>query len=255
MNRIIKNQDTHQNHPFHNPKDLMKNDSRNKGFLFQSTLALALCVIASACALPGAPNEEDDLPELDQSGAQLAEEPAPMSEGDWGDAASGLVHETPKVPVVIDGVRYAPEDIHLFDGRPLYMIVDLTDPGVLVGFTKQSDFQVAVDAKKAALDSITPQAAGQYTDYFSDDECRGDRLTVYSAWGINYLGGVARGCGIFGCAGYWNDVISSLWVNGSQHIYTDAGYSGNWLWVGGWGCVNMSTYGFDNLASSLNVWW
>src|SRR5689334_12954086 len=205
----------------------------NNGMLYRQILALVLCAVASACA-SGAPNVDDDLAKPDQSGAQVTGAPAQASEGNVtrlgqsgaqvteAPAQAYFVHKTPKVPVVIDGVQYDPEDIHRFDGRPLYMIVDLADPDVLLGFTKQSDFQTAVDAKKSALH--LPEnigAAGQYCDYFSNDECWGDKLTVSSGWGVNDLRAVARGCGLFGCAGYWNDVISSLFINGSQTLYTD----------------------------------
>ena len=212
----------------------------NKDSLYQSILVLALCGVAPACTSPVT---------LDTDDAQ------PLADGS-GEATLDAVHKTPSVPVVIDGARYAPEDIHRFDGRPLYMIVDLAEPDVLVGFTKQGDFRDAVDAKKAARDSsVTSQfAAGQYADYFSNDECTGDKLTVNAGWGVNDLRAVARGCGLFGCAGDWNDAISSLWINGSQTLYAAIQYGGGSLWVGGWGCVNMSTYGFDNIGSSLNVW-
>lgn len=212
----------------------------NKASFYQSILVLTLCGIAPACTSPVAPDADDAQPLEDGS----------------GEAALGAVHKTPSVPVVIDGARYAPEDIHRFDGRPLYMIVDLAEPDVLVGFTKQSDFRTAVDAKKVARDSSVPSqfGPGQSTDYYSSDECTGDKLTVNSGWGVNDLRAVPRGCSLFGCAGDWNDVISSLWVNGSQTLYADSQYGGGWLWVGGWGCVNMSTYGFDNIGSSLNEW-
>lgn len=209
----------------------------NKHSFYQSIVALALCGVAPACTSPVASDADDTQPPGDGS----------------GETTLGAVHKTPSVPVMIDGARYAPEDIHQFDGRPLYMIVDLTEPDLLVGFTKQSDFRTAVNAKKAAS-GISQFGPGQYTSYYSSDECTGDGLTVNSGWGVNDLRAVPRGCGLFGCAGDWNDVISSLWVNGSQTLNTDIQYGGGWLWVGGWGCVNMSTYGFDNIGSSLNVW-
>jgi len=205
----------------------------------QPILALVLCGVAPACT--SLASDPDDA----------------ASQEDGSEAAAvGAVHNTPTVPVVIDGVRYAPEDIHRFDGRALYTIVDLAEPDVLVGFTKQSEFRAAVDAKKAALRSSAPPqfVAGQYADYFSGDDCTADKLTVYSGWGINDVRAVGRGCGLFGCAGVWDDVISSLWINGGQTLYTDVQYGGGSIWVGGWGCLNLSPYGFDNVASSLNVW-
>jgi hypothetical protein len=205
-----------------------------KESLCNSILVLALGGITQACTSPGA---GDGLP----------------SEDDAADPA-GIVHNTPKVPVVVDGVQYSPEDIHRFDGQPLHMIVDVAEPDVLRAFTKQSDFRAAVDEKKAAAKSDPAQfTQGQYADYFSGDDCTGDKLTIYSGWGVNDLRAVGRGC-FFTCAGDWNDVISSLWINGSQNLYADMSYGGGTIWVGGWGCLNLSPYGFDNIGSSLNVW-
>jgi hypothetical protein len=211
----------------------------NKISFYQSSLVLALCSIVPACTSPAVDADDTQLPADDSA-----------------EAAPGAMHKTPSVPVMIDGAQYAPEDIHRFDGRPLYMMVDLAQPDLLVGFTKQSDFHTAVAAKKAAKDSSIPSqfGPGQYTNYYSSDECTGDVLTINSGLGVNDLRAVPRGCGLFGCAGDWNDVISSLWVNGSQTLNADNLYGGGWLWVGGWGCLNMSTYGFDNIGSSLNVW-
>jgi hypothetical protein len=227
----------------------------NRESFGRSIIAFALCGVAQACTSPGTMGADDDLAEPDNGGAQSTGEAARALGARPGDAAPGPVHKTPKVPLVIDGVRYAPEDIHLFDGRPLYMIVDLAEPDVLVGFTRQSDFRAATDEKKAALGSSpAPKLAGQYADYFSSDECRGDKLTINSGWGVNDLRAVGRACGIFGCAGDWNEVISSVWINGSQTLYPDIQYGGGWLWIGGWGCLNVSPYGYDNISSSLNVW-
>jgi len=237
----------------------------NKESLCKLLLTLTFCGIAPACTSPGTLDADDALAESDRGslsapsngGAQLTQNAAQTRGEGLGDATSGLVHKTPKVPVVIDGVQYAPEGIHRFDGRPLYMLVDLAEPDVLVGFTKQSDFRAAVNVKQATRSSsITSQfVAGQSTDYYSNDDCTGDKLTVNSGWGINDLRAVRRGCNIFGsCVGDWNHVISSFWVNGSQTLNTDFQYGGGWFWVSGWGCVNLAPYGWWRIASSLNVW-
>jgi hypothetical protein len=167
-----------------------------------------------------------------------------------------ITHGTPKVPVVIDGVRYQPEQIHNFDGRALYLMVDVAKPDELVGFTKEADFKAAAEVKTNAYKQRNGvKSAGQYAVYYSEDELRGDWLHVDSGWGVNDLRAVRRGCGIFGCAGDWNDVISSFEIHGYQYLYGDPGYGGGYLWAIGDGWFNMSTYGFDNMGSSLNVWY
>lgn len=170
-------------------------------------------------------------------------------------AAPAITHGTPKVPVVVDGVRYQPEEIHKFDGRPLFLMVDLTKPDELVGFTREADFKAAAQVKtRAYKQQLGATTIGQYAVYYSDDELRGNWLRVDSGWGVNDLRGALRGCGIFGCAGDWNDVISSVEIHGYQFLYRDAGYGGGYFWAIGNGWFNMSTYGFDNVGSSLNVW-
>jgi hypothetical protein len=217
---------------------LYKDDLMRKVSLCNSILVLALGGITQACA---SPVDGDDGQPLEDEAAE---------------AAAAIVHNTPKVPVVIDGVQYAPEDIHRFDGRALYMIVDVAQPDVLLAFTRQSDFRAAVDERKAAAKGgdTSQFVPGQYADYFSGDDCTGDKLTIYSGWGVNDLRAVGRGCFLGWCPGDWNDVISSLWINGSQTLYSDIQYGGATIWVGGWGCLNLSPHGFDNIASSLNVW-
>ncbi|WP_410608301.1 hypothetical protein [Amycolatopsis sp. lyj-109] len=175
---------------------------------------------------------------------------------DQGASKQGLVHAEPKVPVIVDGVRYEPKEIHRFDGRELYFVLDLTHSDVLLAFTSETGFRTAVTAQTAAYhDRAATASANQYAVYYSADELKGDWLRVNSGSGYNDLRAVARGCGIFGCAGDWNDVISSVEIHGYQYLYRDPGYGGGYFWVIGDGWVNLSTYGFDNAGSSLNVWW
>ena len=50
------------------------------------------------------------------------------------------VHKTPKVPLVVDGVKYKPKQIHRFDGRPLYSAV-AKDGKSLIAFTKLAPYK------------------------------------------------------------------------------------------------------------------
>jgi hypothetical protein len=159
----------------------------------------------------------------------------------------------PKVPLVIDGQRMQPTEINRFDGQPLYLIVDQRNPDVLVGYTDEAKAKAAIAGQRPA---VAPTSSGQSVVIYSSDEGRDDAQTIWSGWGINNLSAAARGCGLFGCAGDWNDVISSALMNGTATFYTDPNYGGGWLyaWGGNWR-FNMSTYGFDNVVSSLNAWW
>ena len=177
----------------------------------------------------------------------VAEKPAP---------ATAHTRQAPRYPFVIDGVRYTPDQISRFDGLDLYFTVDLAQPKRLVGYTKKTDFDAAVARlRESANGTVTTQSAGQYIQLYAGDELTGDRLDVNSPWGINYLAGINRGCGLFGCAGTWDNVASSIYVNGRVTVNDGIEYTGSWLYFSGVGWANLSWYGFDNITSSLNVWW
>lgn len=160
--------------------------------------------------------------------------------------------------VVVDGARYTPEQAHRFDGRTLYFVVDVNDKsGDVIAFTKRSDFDAVVTKKENAMKNSV-KLAGQYGYFFEGDDYQGNVLNVGSGTGYNDLRAVSRGCGIFGCAGNWNDVISSIEVLGALTLNTDTKYGGDWLWFGGgYGRMNLAGayVRFNNTGSSLNVWW
>ncbi len=159
-------------------------------------------------------------------------------------------------PDASGGVHYQAEAFRTLAHKPQFILVDLRNPHEVVAFTRKSDFDRAVVAAKAGLGGqVGTASAGQWVDIYSDDELRGDSQRIGSGWAVNDLRAVARGCGLFGCAGDWNDVISSVFVNGSATFNTDPGYAGTWFWIGGYGWRNMSTFGLDNMFSSVNVWW
>lgn len=173
-------------------------------------------------------------------------------------SSTGNIHQAPRAAFVVDGVRYAPEQISKFNGQPLYFIVDLAKPDQMTGYTNKTDFDAMVAAGKgtnATTGGIGTQQAGQYASLFSGDELTGDRFDLYSPYSVNYLAGINRGCGLFGCAGTWDNVASSIFVNGRVSVYDDIEYRGSWLYFQGYGYANLSWYGFDNITSSMNVWW
>lgn len=180
--------------------------------------------------------------------AAVAKPTAPPSSGE-------NIHQAPRASFVVDGVRYAPAQISKFNGRPLYFIVDLSKPEEMTGYTNKTDFDAMVAGRKAAAGGIGIQQAGQYASLFSGDEMTGDRFDLYSPYSVNYLAGINRGCGLFGCAGNWDNVASSIFVNGRVSVYDDIEYRGSWLYFQGYGYANLSWYGFDNITSSINVWW
>ncbi|HZN70305.1 MAG TPA: hypothetical protein VFC00_01275 [Micromonosporaceae bacterium] len=172
-------------------------------------------------------------------------------------APSADKRTAPRYPFVVDGVRYQPSQISLFDGRELFFTVDMARPTEMVGYTQKKDVDAALARMKApATDGRAgTQQSGQYVELFSGDELTGDRFAVYSPYGVNYLAGIPRGCGWFGCAGVWDNVASSIYINGRASIYDGIEYTGSWLYFQGVGYANLSWYGFDNIVSSVNCWW
>lgn len=214
----------------------MRNVSRRIAHQIGLVVLLGVSALAATSAAVAAPRT-----------SPVAAPPAP---------AAAHKHQAPRYPFVVDGVRYEPRQISTFDGRDLYFTVDLSKPEQLVGYTRRTDFDTAVAKLRASAGSSpTAQLAGQYFQLFSGDERTGDRLDVNSPYGINNLVGIPRGCGIFGCAGNWDNVASSIYVSGRATINDGIEYGGSWLYFSGTGWANLSWYGFDNITSSLNVWW
>lgn len=172
-----------------------------------------------------------------------------------GSAPTQALAKTQQAPQGDKGVHYTPEAFRKLATKPQFVLVDLRNPNDVTAFASKPDFDKAVaDAEASLAAGIGVASAGQWLDIYSDDEFRGDSRRIESAWSINDLHGVFR-CYWWGCVGDWNDVISSVWVNGSATLYTEPGGGGGWFWIGGYGGVNMSTYGLDNVISSLDVWW
>jgi hypothetical protein len=174
-------------------------------------------------------------------------------------AAAGEVpaasRPVPEVPLVIDGKWLAPKEISRFDGRPLYLIYDQRTPDVLVGFTKEAEANEYI----AQRSGYAPSSAGEYIVIFSEDEKRGDSHTIPSGTSYNHLASLGRACGWFGCAGNWDNVISSVMLHGEATFFTEPSFGGGWLYA--WGVndwwFNMSTVGpeWNDQISSLHVHW
>ncbi len=189
-------------------------------------------------------------------GGMLAASATAVAQPSGTPAKAGLVHKAPPQAFVVDGVRYQPEQIAKFNGRQLFFVVDMAKPREMVGYTNSSDAEAMARSIAAkAAGGVGIQQANQYATLYSGDELTGDSYHVYSPFGINYLAGVNRGCGLFGCAGTWDNVASSIYINGRVSVYDDIEYRGAWLYLAGVGYGNFSWWGFDNITSSINVWW
>ena len=176
--------------------------------------------------------------------------PAAADTGNSG--ARSIVHETPKVPVIVDGTRYAPKQIHRFDGRPLYMRLT-ANRKALVAYTKRADFDAALRrmARRTAGKART-SGRGAYVRFFKDYGLRGDWHYVDSGRGIANLDCLEWT--VFG-----ND-ISSLYVNGQNIVIYDQPDFNYHTWGDALALSpgyydDLRLYGFDNRIESLFMFW
>lgn len=158
------------------------------------------------------------------------------------EAEAGIVHQVPPVPIVIDGVVYQPEQIHLFDGRQL-------------GFTVGNDGQLYAFTSFTALGSTAGQPGETLTSGM-------DSYSYFYDY-PNFLR-----------VGYWmmaptsttfytldpmNNMISSeeigvLADNGAT-LFEHTNLQGDYFYRnGGTKEDNLGRYGWDNRACSLVVW-
>src|SRR3954470_17509302 len=121
---------------------------------------------------PPPPEKEPHMPAFRRvlTGALLAAAIPAVSSTPALAAGAPLVHPTPSVPVVIDGKAYAPQEIHRFDGRPLYLRTS-KDGKVLVGYTKLARFKAFLRTQGVKLPApnakpvARPAGAGQWTKF------------------------------------------------------------------------------------------
>lgn len=202
------------------------------------SIGLALLLVLSSVTGVIAKSELD---QIDLSGLTLSEIEAlfPMST----EAEAAIVHVVPEVPVIIDGVRYKPGEITLFNGQRLRFVVD-TD-GVLRAFT-------TVKGLEQFIAEEFGQPASRGVELLSLAYGRFYEHIYYSGWAL----WVGPGIGISDL-GFFHDKISSVQVDQGitagvlwEHEY----FTGSYFWVsGGSSYPSLVPYGWNDRASSLMV--
>jgi hypothetical protein len=168
-----------------------------------------------------------------------------------------IVHPVPKMPIVVDGVRYAPEQIHRFDGRPLYSRLS-KDGKSIIATTKLGRYRAFLRSQGIRLPTLgkTPTArasgAGQVAKLCTDRAGHGFCFEVNSGFGVANLNALG---------------MSGFFANNVEWLRT----------TGGWGPVvifdrpdfdarggmfafppgewEMTPFGWSNRADSLYVPW
>jgi hypothetical protein len=163
--------------------------------------------------------------------------------------AKGLVHQTPRVPVVIDGVRYAPQAIHRYDGREVHLKLRRAPSG-------RPELVVSTQAPKPLRGKARASSPGGHVRYWVDTSGRG--LSTYRDAGqaITNLAAEWVWCSPFYvCFGFDNS-LSSVETNGGNTVLFDGTFfSGSSLSIPGeWDRIkDLSAAGFNDMASSLFV--
>jgi hypothetical protein len=176
-------------------------------------------------------------------------------------AAKPIVHQTPSVPVVVDGKRLAPKQIHRYDGRPLYTrmsadgkrLIATTSLAKFKGFLKTKGLTMpAPNSKPKARSS----AGGHWTQICVDNFLRGHCYTVNSGLGVANMAAVS-GCNWFTCWQFENSV-SSLQTYGRAALLYDLSnfnpYYGTHYAAAGQQ-QDLAVFGFNDRLSSVFTYW
>lgn len=162
---------------------------------------------------------------------------------------SKIIHKVPPCPVIIDGIKYEPEQIYLFDGQRLRFTVD--NKNNLYAFTTEK----AIDKfhqKQRVLSRETPgdvflMSAG-YSYFYEHMYFGGTGLAVPPG----YPGGYIANLGVM------NDKISSFILDDVIYkacLFEDLYYGGDvFERVGGTMITSLWIFGWNDRASSLKVY-
>ena len=178
-------------------------------------------------------------------------------------AAKPIVHQTPKVPLVVDGKRMAPEQIHRFDGKPLYTRVS-ADGKTLIGTTSLAKYKAFLKTKGVTLPrpgakppaKARSSANGHWARIWTDNFLRGHSYTVNSGLGVANMNAIS-GCGWFTCW-FFENSVSSLDTYGRGAVLYDLSnfnpYYGS-LYIGANIQADLQVYGWNDRTSSVFTDW
>lgn len=163
---------------------------------------------------------------------------------------SKIIHEVPPCPVIIDGIKYEPEQIHLFDGQRLRFTVD--NENNLYAFTTEDAIDKFHHKQRELLANenigdVVLLSAG-YSYFYEDMYFGGAGLAVPPG----YPGGYVANLGVM------NDKISSFILDDGIYkacLFEDLYYSGDvFERVGGTMITSLWIFGWNDRASSLKVY-
>jgi len=180
-------------------------------------------------------------------------------------SAKPIVHQTPKVPVVVDGKKMAPEQIHRFDGTPLYTRVS-ADGKTLIATTSLAKYKAVLKSKGVTLPRQGAKApsskkartsgAGHWARIWTDNFLRGNQYTINSGLGVANMNAIS-GCGWFSCW-FFENSVSSVDTYGKGAVLYDLSnfnpYYGT-LYIGANIQADLQVYGWNDRTSSVFTDW
>ena len=178
-------------------------------------------------------------------------------------AAKPIVHSTPKVPIVVDGKKLAPKQIHRFDGTPLYThmskdgkrLIATTSLPKFKGFLAKKGLKMPAPNSKAK-----PKARSSYAGHFAriyvDNLLRNHNYTVGSGLGVANMAAIS-GCNWFTCWQFENTVSSIETYGTGALLYDLSNFNPAWgtLYIGANRQVDLDVYGWGDRASSVFSYW
>jgi hypothetical protein len=176
-------------------------------------------------------------------------------------AAKPLVHQTPKVPIVVNGKHLAPKQIHRFDGKPLYTRLS-ADGKTLIGTTDIAKFKAFLKTKgltmpaPGATAKARTSGAGHWARICTDNFLRGSCYTVNSGQGVANMASVS-GCNWFNCWNFENSVSSMDTYGRGALLYDlpnfDPYYGTHYIGAGQQ--QDLAVFGFNDRLSSIFTYW
>jgi hypothetical protein len=168
---------------------------------------------------------------------------------------SNAINPIPLIPIVLDGVRMAPEQITKFNDRNLYYLVDerAISEGVVYVFTSLQKIETHIENSEASHFSKRSFSKPSLS------HCTGGGVSIFYSE-INFsnfledLGPGEAGLNLYN--GDDNDLesVSATHCNEYTKLYDGHNLTGSSLWLACCGDTqDLDIYGWDNRASSIKV--
>jgi|SRR5215218_3157774 len=159
--------------------------------------------------------------------------------------ANGPKLKTPKVPVIIDGVRHEPQAIHRFDGQTIHLKLRRGPNG-------KPELVVSRRRPKLAGTRAHASSLGGHVTFF-EHTGDGHNLTRNHGQSESNLGAVPLDCTLWWCSGNWDNITSSVETSGAHTVlFDEPNFRGRTLEITHeWARVDLIALGFNDTASSV----